>query len=59
MTDDPRRKDIGPHTGEPAEDEATYFYRCPACGAWVDSRDLGQVFDHEGTLPHPPERKPQ
>jgi Zn-finger nucleic acid-binding protein len=30
-----------------------HFYQCPACGGWMDGRDLGQVFDHEGPLPHP------
>jgi len=30
-----------------------HFYRCSACGGWVDYRDRGQVFDHEGLLPHP------
>jgi Zn-finger nucleic acid-binding protein len=30
-----------------------HFYRCPACGGWMDGHDLGQVFDHEGPLPHP------
>jgi len=35
----------------PAEEE--HFYKCPACGGLVDCRELGQVFDHEGPLPHP------
>jgi hypothetical protein len=38
---------------DPPKDEAEYLYRCPVCGEWVDSRNLGQVFDHEGQLPHP------
>jgi opacity protein-like surface antigen len=25
--------------------------RCPACGGWIDCRDLGQVFEHEAPLP--------
>jgi DNA-binding protein H-NS len=25
---------------------------CPACGGWIDCRDLGQVFEHNGPLPH-------
>ena len=33
---------------DPPKGEAEYFYRCPVCGGWVDCRDLGQVFDHEG-----------
>jgi hypothetical protein len=40
-------------------DEAEHFYRCSTCGGWVDCRDLGQVFDHEGALPHPVGDKPQ
>ena len=39
----------------PPKDEAERLYRCPACGGWLDCRDLGQVFDHEGPLPHPAE----
>jgi hypothetical protein len=38
---------------DPPKDEAEYLYRCPVCGEWVDCRYLGQVFDHEGPLPHP------
>jgi hypothetical protein len=33
--------------------EADNFIRCQACGSWIDCRDLGSVFDHEGPLPHP------
>jgi hypothetical protein len=33
---------------DPPKDQAEYFYRCPVCGGWVDCRNLGQVFDHEG-----------
>jgi hypothetical protein len=50
----PRRKYIGRRVGDPPRDEAD-FYRCPACGRWVDCRDLSQVFDHEGPPPHPAE----
>ena len=60
----PRRKYIGrpidPKTGKPVEvAEADHFYRCEACGVWVDRRDLGQVFGHEGELPHPAEDREQ
>jgi hypothetical protein len=51
----PRGKYIDRPMGGPPEDEAERPYRCPACGGWVDCRDLGQVFDHEGPLPHPAE----
>jgi hypothetical protein len=38
---------------DPSKGKVEYSYRCPVCGGWVDCRDLGQVFDHEGPLPHP------
>jgi hypothetical protein len=47
----PRGKHIRHRVCDLAKDE--HFYRCAACGRWVDCRDLGQVFDHEGPLPHP------
>jgi hypothetical protein len=34
-------------------DDADHFMRCEACGGWIDCRDLGSVFDHEGPMPHP------
>ena len=50
----PRGKYIGRRAwrGAPAS-EADHFIKCPACGGWIDCRDLGQVFEHEGSLPHP------
>ena len=36
-----------------------HFIRCPACGGWIDCRDLGQVFEHEGPLPHSAQDQPQ
>jgi hypothetical protein len=33
--------------------EAEHFLRCPACGGWFDIRDLAQVIEHAGPLPHP------
>jgi hypothetical protein len=38
---------------KPAPDESEHFERCPACGGWIDLRNLGQVLDHAGPLPHP------
>ena len=32
---------------EPVASEADHHYRCPQCGAWVDMRDLAEVFEHE------------
>jgi len=49
----PRRKHVGRRVADPLKEEAEHFYRCAACGRWVDCRDLSQVFDHEGLLPHP------
>lgn len=49
----PRGKYLGERQGKPVQDEAEHFFRCAACGGWVDMRDLGMVFDHEGPLPHP------
>lgn len=40
------------HRIDGAANESDHFYRC-RCGAWVDKRDLGMVFDHEGPTPHP------
>jgi hypothetical protein len=39
---------------KPPVDEAEHFEKCPACGGWMDLRDLGEVFAHERPLPHEP-----
>jgi hypothetical protein len=52
VTDIPRGKYIGKRIGQPATDEAEHFIRCPACGGWIDCRDLGQALEHYGPLPH-------
>jgi hypothetical protein len=44
-----RGEDISP---KPAS-EADCFIRCPGCGGLIDIRDLAQVFEHAGPLPHP------
>jgi hypothetical protein len=31
-----------------------HFIQCPACGAWIDMRDLGLALQHAGKLPHGP-----
>jgi hypothetical protein len=50
----PRRGEIiGARVGAPPENEAEHFLECPECGGWIDMRDLGQVLEHEGPLPHP------
>ena len=48
MTDIPRGKYIGRRLGDPPASEAEHFIRCPACGGWIDCRDLASVSDHEG-----------
>lgn len=53
-----RGKFIGKRQGPPVN-EAEHFIRCGACGGWIDCRDLGQVFKHEGPLPHPSQDQPQ
>jgi hypothetical protein len=46
MSDIPRGKFIGERVDDEPSNEAEHFMRCPACGGWIDMRDLGQVFDH-------------
>jgi hypothetical protein len=55
----PRGKYLGEWLGEGPASEAEHFIKCAACGGWIDRRDLGQVFDHEGPLPHPAQDQPQ
>ena len=58
MSEIPRGKYVG-EAAKPVENEADNFMQCPACGGWLDCRDLGQVFDHHGPLPHPKQDRPQ
>jgi len=39
--------------------EAEHSLRCPDCGGYFDMRDLGQVMEHAGPLPHPAEDREQ
>ena len=49
-----RRGEItGKRVGEQPKDETEHFIQCPACDGWIDMRDLGQVVEHAGPLPHP------
>lgn len=34
--------------GEPT-DEREHFIKCPACGTWLDMRDLAMILAHEET----------
>jgi hypothetical protein len=47
----PRGRHIGLRRGPPVAD-AQHFLKCEACGVSFDCRDLGDVFSHEGPLPH-------
>lgn len=55
----PRGKYIGKLVSDLPVEERDHFIKCPACNGWIDCRDLGQVFSHEGPLPHPKEDQPQ
>ena len=50
---------IGQRLGAEPKSEADHFMRCKTCGGYFDMRDLGQVLEHEGPLPHPVQDKPQ
>jgi hypothetical protein len=50
----PRATYLGRPIGAQPKDEAEHFIRCPGCGGWIDCRDLGQVFEHEGPLAQGP-----
>jgi hypothetical protein len=39
-------------SGDDPQIDAKHFYKCKACGEWVDDRDLAQVMEHEEPLPH-------
>jgi hypothetical protein len=49
---------IGRRVDQQPTDEAEHFIRCPGCGGGIDCGDLGQVFEHEGPLPHPAQDQP-
>ena len=49
MSDIPRGVIFGRRVDDPPKSEAEHFIRCPARDGWIDCRDLGQVFEHEGT----------
>jgi hypothetical protein len=58
--DIPRGKNASVDSSEePPQGEAEHIIRCPKCNGWVDCRDLGQVLEHEGPLPHPSEDLPR
>jgi hypothetical protein len=49
----PRGTVMGERIDGPPLSEAEHFWKCEACGGWIDMRDLGAVLDHEEPLPHP------
>lgn len=48
---------IGARQGVPAS-ESEHYMKCNVCGGHFDMRDLGNVFEHEGPLPHPAQDMP-
>lgn len=53
MTDTtPKGRYIGKPIDDLPDDERRHFMKCPGCGRWFDMRDLGQVAEHVGELPH-------
>ena len=49
----PRGTIIGKQIGGQPLSEAEQFWKCEACGRWLDMRDLGAVLEHDEPLPHP------
>ena len=41
------------------EGRSRALLKCPTCNGWIDCRDLDQVSEHEGPLPHPAQDQPQ
>jgi hypothetical protein len=48
----PRGSVLGERTDGRRVPEAEHYFRCVACGGWIDARDLAWC-DHESELPHP------
>jgi len=53
----PRKKIIGERLGGEPQDEREHFIKCPACGRWLDMRDLGEVLAHEEVYEGSPNRR--
>jgi hypothetical protein len=49
-------KEIGDTVDRKPRGEPEHFTRCPTCGLMFDTRDLGQMLEHDGPLPHPSDR---
>jgi hypothetical protein len=48
-----------PARWQSADGRGRAFHSLPGCEGWIDCRDLAQVLEHEGPLPHPVEDRPQ
>ena len=44
---------LGRRFGVAPKDEAEHLIKCLVCGRWIDYRNLLEVFEHAGPLPHP------
>jgi hypothetical protein len=55
----PRGKYLGERVDGKPTKGSEHFIKCSDCGGWIDCRDLGSVFAHEGPLPHPAEDRIQ
>jgi len=55
----PRGTVLGEGVGRRRVCEAEHFFKCKACGGYLDGRDLVWVEDHEGPLPHPAQDQTQ
>lgn len=54
-----RGEHIGKRVGGEPADESEHFMKCETCGGFFDMRDLGNVLEHEGPLPHPGQDRQQ
>ena len=50
---------IGEQVDREVTSEAEHLVRCPDCGGYFDTRNLAQVIEHAGPLPHPAQDRKQ
>jgi hypothetical protein len=48
----PRGTVLGERVDRRRVPRSNIFFRCEACGGWIDARDLVWIADREGPLPH-------
>ena len=58
MSEIPRGKYVG-EAAKPVENEADHFMQCPACGGWLDCRDLARCSIITGRCRIPKQDRPQ